>query len=408
MKKLLSFSMMVMLLLSTFSVASFAAKPSPIDFVAGTGFYLYDAQGQKTETKDVPEITAVSDGVQVKHGGYYAGGADCGGVITGEKINLNGFKVTVRLDHVPTYDNDDTWFAFDFLAAKRGFYVDNFNPEGGGNTGILNLIRPNKGTLQAMGSDSWTQEGSFTNDVYKFATGDVVTLTVNRTALGGYTFTLEKTGISAPVDVGYEFPVDDIFPDGKAYFSLIASSKKSVADDFVYTITDMVDGTEMTEAERAAIDEAKLEQDADAKREQANGRIELAEKAVTQAKSRAEACGSDGAMTKVNEAQAKVDQAKAAVESGEYTLQQIKDLCSEVTKLVSDANTLCKAAEDAAEKQTTEIETEKTEEQSEAESEAPSDDKKDGFPVWAIALIAGGAVVVVAVVVILTVLRKKK
>ncbi|MBQ9086661.1 MAG: hypothetical protein IJY47_05690 [Clostridia bacterium] len=403
MKKVLSFLLITIFLLSALSTVTFAAAPQTSDFVAGTGFFVYE--GSTKKDRDIPTLTQITDGVQVSHGGWYASGADYGGIISAQKVDLNGFEITVKFNNIPTYSGDDCWIAFDFLAAQRGFYTDNFDVATG-NKGMMNLIRYGNGGFQAMdGLTSFSGKKTVSNDLFKFKTGDVVTLTVNRTAVGDYTYTFKKEGVADPVVIDYDYPMDELFSDGKAYFSLAASSKKSVADDFVYTITNVKNGTAMTAADRAAIEAAKRGADAAATLAEANARITSANNTVQKAITRAQACGSDEALAKANKGAAKVAEAKTTVESGTFTLDNIKELCTEATNLAKAANNLSKEAENAA----TDTESE-TESQAVTEAQTQATDTADegGFPGWAIALIVGGAVVIVAVVVILVVVRKKK
>ena len=411
MKKILAFLIVTVMLLASLPLA-ISAAPLASDFVPGSGFYVYGPTFVKGE-KDVPTITQTSDGVTVTHGGYYWEGKDYGGIFSAQKVDLNGFEVTVRLDKVHT--SDDCWFAFDFLAAQRGFYTDKFNVETG-NQGMLNLIRQDRGTFSAMdGLTSFSSKKTVTNDLFKFKAGDVVTLTVNRVDYGNYTYTFKKAGVADPVVIDYEYPMDDLFRDGKAYFSLSASSKTSVADDFIYTIVDVKNGTPMTPTERAAIDVAKFAKDSAAIIQEANGRVNNAKITVEKSVARAQATGDIDAIAKANEAAAKLTAAKTRVDSGTFSITEIRTLCTEATQLAYDANKLSAAAEKAAEDATdtdTEAQTEakteaETKAQTEAQTKAPVADKDGGFPGWAIALIIGG-VAVVAVVVILVVVRKKK
>ena len=399
MKKLLSFLLISVFLLSAFSTAAFAAAPQTSDFVPGTGYVI-------GSVRNVPTISQESDGVKVMFGGYYAAGADIGGAITAQKVDLNGFEVTVRLDKVHT--SSDCWYAFDFLIAQRGFYTDKFNPDTG-NQGMLNLIRQDRGTFTPFeGLTSFSAKTAVTNNFFKFQNGDVVTLTVNRTPIGNYTYTFKKAGVTDPVKIDYEFPMDELFPDGKAYFGLFASSQTSAADDFIFTITDMKNGAPLTPTDREAIEAAKQNANADAVQTEVNARINTAQGTIDKAIARATACGSQEALAKANAAATKLGEAKTAVESGNYTLDNIKAICSAALELANEANKLSKDAEKAAAAET------ETETQTEAATtpvtEAVTDavqTEEGGFPVWAIALIAGGAVVIVAVVV-LVVIRKKK
>lgn len=403
MKKLLSFLLISVFLLSAFSTAAFAAAPQASDFVPATGYIVGGV-------RNVPTISQESDGVKVMFGGYYSAGADIGGAISAQKVDLNGFEVTVRLDQVHT--SGDCWYAFDFLVAQRGFYTDNFNPETG-NQGMINLLRPNDAHSSFTpfeGITSFSAKTAVKNDFFKFKNGDVVTLTVNRTPVGNYTYTFKKAGVADPVKIDYEFPMDELFPDGKAYFGLFASSNGSAADAFVYTITDMKNGAPLTPTDREAIENAKQNADADAVLTEVNARINTAQGTIDKAIARATACGSQEALAKANAAATKLGEAKTAVESGSYTLDNIKAICSAALDLANEANKLSKDAEKAAAAETeTETETQ-TETATTPVTEVVTDDaqaKDGGFPVWAIALIAGGAVVIVAVVV-LVVIRKKK
>ena len=114
MKKFLSFAIAAVLLVSAFSVIAFAAAPKAADFKANNGFFIYEGKSNKTDVQDVPTVADSDKGVKVVHGGYYASGDNCGGVVSVDKYELDGFEATVVFEKVPEVTAEtDCWVAFD-------------------------------------------------------------------------------------------------------------------------------------------------------------------------------------------------------------------------------------------------------------------------------------------------------
>ena len=128
MKKFLSIALAAVLLVTALSVMAFAAAPKAADFKANNGFFIYEGKANKTEVQDVPTVSDSENGVKVVHGGYYSSGDNCGGVVSVEKYDLDGFEATVVFEKAPEVSVEtDCWVAFDFLAAPRAFYTNNLN-----------------------------------------------------------------------------------------------------------------------------------------------------------------------------------------------------------------------------------------------------------------------------------------
>ena len=261
MKKFLSFALVAVMLVAAVSVIAFAEAPKADDFTANNGFFIYEGKANQTDVQDPATLTDTAQGLQIVHGGYYTSGENCGGVVSTNKYDLNGFEATIYFENAPEVTTEtDCWVAVDFLAAPRGFYTNNFNLEGDnpGNQGILDLIRFGKPYLEIYNgiadfSQVYNSQSvdATVNEMFAIKSGTTITVKVARNENGTYQLTFAREGFEDFV-VPYEFPVQDVFPDGKAHFSVIASCEIAPEDGWTYYITDLKNGVEMTAEEIAA------------------------------------------------------------------------------------------------------------------------------------------------------------
>ena len=318
---------------------------------------------------------------------------------------MNGFEATVYFEKAPEVTTDtDCWVAMDFLAAPRAFYTGDFNVETG-NQGVEDLIRFGKPYLEIYDgitgfSQVYNSQGvdASTNEMFAIKSGTTLTVKMARNDNGSYTMTFAREGFEDFV-VPYELPMQDVFPDGKAHFSVIASCEIAPADGWTYYITDVKNGTAMTEEEIAAIAKAKEEAERAAKVEDANKEVTAAEGKATEAMEKAEAAGSDDAKAKAQEALDAIAAAKAAVEEGNFDEAYAQsELARDCAK---EANDLSKEAAKASDG-------EKAEDDKKDNENTENNDQKvesKGNSTWIIILIA---VVVVVVIVVIVVATKKK
>lgn len=139
MKKFLSLALATVAVFATASIAAYAEAPKAADFKANNGFFIYEGKENKTDVQDPADLSDTDKGLKIVHGGYYSSGENCGGVVSNEKYDLNGFEATVYFEKAPEVTTDtDCWVAMDFLAAPRAFYTGDFNVETG-NQGMLDL-----------------------------------------------------------------------------------------------------------------------------------------------------------------------------------------------------------------------------------------------------------------------------
>ena len=406
MKKFLSLALATVAVFATASIAAYAEAPKAADFKANNGFFIYEGKENKTDVQDPADLSDTDKGLKIVHGGYYSSGENCGGVVSNEKYDLNGFEATVYFEKAPEVTTDtDCWVAMDFLAAPRAFYTGDFNLETG-NQGVEDLIRFGKPYLEIYdGITGFSQVynsqsvDAATNEMFAIKSGITLTVKMARNDNGSYTMTFAREGFEDFV-VPYELPMQDVFPDGKAHFSVIASCEIAPADGWTYYITDVKNGTEMTEEEIAAIAKAKEEAELAAKVEDANKEVTAAEGKATEAMEKAEAAGSDDAKAKAQEALDAIAAAKAAVEEKNFDEAYTQsELARDYAK---EANDLSKeATKDAAGENTDDLKTENTENTENNDQKVES----KGNSTWIIILIA---VVVVVVIVVIVVATKKK
>ena len=134
MKKFLSFALVAVMLFASISLIASAEAPKADEFIANNGFFIYEGKSNKTDVQDPATLKDTDKGLRVVHGGYYSSGDNCGGVVSAEKYDLNGFEATVYFEKAPEVETTtDCWVAMDFLAAPRAFFTNNFKEDTHGN-----------------------------------------------------------------------------------------------------------------------------------------------------------------------------------------------------------------------------------------------------------------------------------
>jgi len=409
MKKFLSIALVALMLCTV----ALAAAPTVAEFTANNGFFIYENKSTKLdpEVQDPAEMADTATGLQVVHGGYYTSGDNCGGVVSNEKYDLNGFTATVYFEKAPEVTTDtDCWVAMDFLAAPRAFYTNNFNVENGGNQGILNLIRFGRPYFEAYEgitgfSQTWNSQSvdASVNAMFSITSGTTLTVKVARTETNTYTLTFSREGFE-DYTIPYEWAVGDLFADGKAHFSVIASCEIAPENGWTYYITNIENGVALTEEEIAAMEAAKAEAERLANVEAATKETDGVAEDVAEIVARAEATGSQAAIDKAAEAQAAIDASYAAIEANEF--EEAKTQSDLARDLVKETKDLCKEAEEEAAPNEGEV-VEGGDEVVEGDEVAEGDDaaEEGGFPLWIVFVIIA---VVVVVVVVVVVLGKKK
>lgn len=405
MKKFLSLALATVAVFATASIAAYAEAPKAADFKANNGFFIYEGKENKTDVQDPADLSDTDKGLKIVHGGYYSSGENCGGVVSNEKYDLNGFEATVYFEKAPEVTTDtDCWVAMDFLAAPRAFYTGDFNVETG-NQGMLDLIRFGKPYIEVYEgitgfSQVYNSQGvdASTNEMFSIKNDTTLTVKIARNEDGTYKMTYAREGFE-DFELPYAFPMSDVFPDGKAYFSVIASCEIAPADGWTYYITDVKNGVAMSAEEIAAIAKAKEEAELAAKVEDANKEVTAAEGKATEAMEKAEAAGSDDAKAKAQEALDAIAAAKAAIEEKNFDEAYAQsELARDCAK---EANDLSKEAAKASDG-------EKAEDGKKDNENTENNDQKvesKGNSTWIIILIA---VVVVVVIVVIVVATKKK
>ncbi len=409
MKKFLSIALVALMLCTV----ALAAAPTVAEFTANNGFFIYENKSTKLdpEVQDPAEMADTATGLQVVHGGYYTSGDNCGGVVSNEKYDLNGFTATVYFEKAPEVATDtDCWVAMDFLAAPRAFYTNNFNVENGGNQGILNLIRFGRPYFEAYEgvtgfSQTWNSQSvdASVNAMFSITSGTTLTVKVARTETNTYTLTFSREGFE-DYTIPYEWAVGDLFADGKAHFSVIASCEIAPENGWTYYITNIENGVALTEEEIAAMEAAKAEAERLANVEASTKETDGVAEDVAEIVARAEATGSQAAIDKAAEAQAAIDASYAAIEANEF--EEAKTQSDLARDLVKETKDLCKEAEEEAAPNEGEV-VEGGDEVVEGDEVAEGDDaaEEGGFPLWIVFVIIA---VVVVVVVVVVVLGKKK
>lgn len=413
MKKFLSFALVAVMLVAAVSVIAFAEAPKAADFTANNGFFIYEGKANQTDVQDPATLTDTAQGLQIVHGGYYTSGDNCGGVVSTNKYDLNGFEATIYFETAPEVTTDtDCWVAVDFLAAPRGFYTNNFNLEGDnpGNQGILDLIRFGKPYLEIYNgvadfSQVYNSQSvdATVNEMFAIKSGTTITVKVARNENGTYQLTFAREGFEDFV-VPYEFPVQDVFPDGKAHFSVIASCEIAPEDGWTYYITDLKNGVEMTAEEIAAIEEAKAAAELAAKTEEYKKETDRAMEKANEAMEEAQATGDEAAIARAQEAVDAANASYAAIDVQNWEEAQTQsDLARDYAK---EAGDLSKAAQEAAEPADGDNNTTDTGNQGTEDNQQSQDTASSGgvSPVLWIVI----AIVVIVVIVVIAVVAKKK
>lgn len=411
MKKFLAIALASLAVAATTAVAAYAEAPKAADFTANNGFFIYEGKNTKTDVQDKPTLTDTDKGLQVVHGGYYAGGDNCGGLVSTEKYDLNGFEATVYFETAPEVTTDtDCWVAFDFLAAPRAFYTNNFNLEGDnpGNQGVLDLVRFGKPYIEIYDgisgfSQVYNSQGADAtqNGIFSITSGTTLTVKMVRNATGTYTMTFAREGFD-DFEIPYELPMADVFADGKAHFSVIASCEIAPEDGWTYYITDIKNGAEMTEEEIAAIAAAKEAEALAAKTEEAKKETDKAMEKAEEAMEKATATGDEAAIAKAQEAVDAATASYTAIDEQNWEEAQTQsDLARDYAK---EANDLSKEAAKNNEA-TDDAEDDKTADAAEDKTDDASVSSNGGVSpiVWVIIVI-----VVIAVVVVIVLVSKKK
>jgi len=224
-----------------------------------------------------------------------------------------------------------------------------------------------------------------------------------RTETNTYTLTFSREGFE-DYTIPYEWAVGDLFADGKAHFSVIASCEIAPENGWTYYITNIENGVALTEEEIAAMEAAKAEAERLANVEAATKETDGVAEDVAEIVARAEATGSQAAIDKAAEAQAAIDASYAAIEANEF--EEAKTQSDLARDLVKETKDLCKEAEEEAAPNEGEV-VEGGDEVVEGDEVAEGDDaaEEGGFPLWIVFVIIA---VVVVVVVVVVVLGKKK
>lgn len=245
MKKFLSMAIAAVLLVSAFSVIALAAAPKADEFVANNGFFVYEGKSNKTDVQDKAEMADTDKGLKIVHGGYYTSGDNCGGVVSVNKYELDGFEATVYFEKAPEVTTEtDCWVAFDFLAAPKAFYTNNFDVSAGGNQGIMNLVRFGKPYFELYdGITGFSQkyntqsEPAEINAMFSIKSGTTITVKVAKNENGTYALTFVNG--NSTFTIPYDLDMSTALADGKAHFSVIASCETAPADAWTYYITDI-------------------------------------------------------------------------------------------------------------------------------------------------------------------------
>jgi len=230
MKRLVSLLAAAVLLCTSVAAVSAAGVS---DWTAGTGFQIDGKNSPVT-------ITQTKDGIQGSWGGFYANGANWGGMVYNEKLTLDGLEIVLRIDKLPELTADfNTWISIDFVANKDSFYTSGDFVK---NPGIVNLWRwagangkPGSAiTINNYGPDKWSGGSSCVNNVPIEAAkaGDTVTVKVSKDSDGKYALYINGTDVNPTK----HYDLSEVMPDGKGYFLLMASEKHSVQDDFQFTV----------------------------------------------------------------------------------------------------------------------------------------------------------------------------
>ena len=399
MKKFLSIAIVAVML----SVAAFAAMPKADDFIANNGFFIYDIEaGTFSEIQDPATVEDTAKGVKVVHGGYFASGDNCGGVVSAEKYDLNGFEATVYFETVPEVTPEtDCWIGIDILAAPRPFFIGNNDVANGGNDGLVNLIRFSKSTVTFHGPGNfdvtWDSSSLDATDAAMFSvtSGTTLTVKINFTETNKYTYTFSREGFE-DLTVPVEYDLLNIMPDGKGHLLVVPSCVSAGEDAFTYYITDVKNGTPLTEEQLAAIEAAKLAAEIAAKKEEATKETDNAKEKAEEAMAEAEAIGDEDAIAKAQDALDAIAASYEAIEAEDFEEARVQsDLARDYVKESGDFVKAAKKADEGENNETGDV----------AGDDTAVDAEEGSFPVVPVVIVV---VVVLAAVIAVVVIKKKK
>lgn len=243
MKKILSVILASVLLCAAAAVVCSAEDTQ--NWIVGNGYNIVvptDEENGKMEVEKNSPVTVTenADGtVKVSHGGYYQDGENWGGVASKKTYTVDGLSVTVKFDKVPEVaDGTDCWAYIGVLEKPQMFKVGKV-PE---NRGFMNLIRFSRDSWEFYNGikDFSMLDSAQGNGAFALKSGDVVTVTFNKTESGRYVMTLDNNGKKVTHET--EVPLESAFADGKAHVVVSASCIGSAAGAFEYTITNIKDG----------------------------------------------------------------------------------------------------------------------------------------------------------------------
>lgn len=238
MKKIIS-AIFASVLLCTAAAVVCSAEDTQ-NWTVGNGYNIVVPNGEengKTEVEKNSPVTVTenADGtVKVSHGGYYQNGENWGGVASKNTYTVDGLSITVKFDKVPEVAaGTDCWAYIGVLEKPQMFKVGAV-PE---NKGFMNLIRFSNDKWEIYnGINSFSILGAADGDgVFALKSGDVVTVSFNKTESGRYEVTFDNNG--KKITHGTLVNLDSAFADGKAHVVVSASCLGSSAGDFEYTIT---------------------------------------------------------------------------------------------------------------------------------------------------------------------------
>ncbi len=278
MKKFLSICLAALMISSMVSVAAFAAAA---DWTSGNGFHIIEVadDGSRVEVEKNSPVTVTdnADGtIHVTHGGYYQSGDNWGGVSSNDTYNLNGLKVDVTFEEIPEATaSTDCWMAVDFLKNCGPFYAAAANVAD--NPGFMSLVRFSQPAVSFHnGVDSFAALFNSSNilednSMFAIGAGDTLTVSVKMADTGYYEVTYTKNGESSytitpgvDIEVVNAKALAELFADGKAHVTVMASCLGSQPDGFKYNVK-VTDGTEFTaadiEANAAALAASQKEAD---------------------------------------------------------------------------------------------------------------------------------------------------
>ncbi len=246
MKKFLSCCLVAVMLVSVFAVSA-----SALSWTAGEGFIAFEgvSYSEKTEIGPSPVVyTDNGNSVDVKQGGYYDGANINAGVMTNEKVGLDGLEVTVDFKKAPIATND-CWFAIHLMQKPELFNTGKMAE----NMGYVNLIRFGDPKLE-MYTETFGGVGSSeigaNDNMFAIKTGDKLTLKV-RYEYGQYVMTYDHNGkiYEVPADKTLSHSENAFAEDGMAHV-VVTGSLLGADNDWEYTVT-VKEGVGISEEQKA-------------------------------------------------------------------------------------------------------------------------------------------------------------